>query len=229
MQLEYRSPTYYVLSDTAVGDVLNAQVGVEGEAVRVVALSRVAIDEDTGEALLAAGEPTEESLARLAASVPNFPQDALLAEGIDPIGLLKPEPIWYSRHGFFATFWMDPLGLTVSDAIDEGRWEYDGTYVRNKWGDDGTYWFDLNGWHQVSHSWGTYYNAPRTWMTVWTDARGQTSCGFPPLNCGTTHIYYDANNFYGGGDGTRSGGVNTWATGSCASLLTYEAMVLQGT
>jgi hypothetical protein len=94
--------------------------------------------------------------------------------------------------------------------------------------DEDTTWFGGNGWSEVSHGWGKYYNAAKTVITVWTDAHHKTSSWFPSPTCGTTHIYYDANNFYGGKTGGRSGGVNTWATGSCKGLLTFESMVLRG-
>ncbi len=128
------------------------------------------------------------------------------------------------RTGEFLTIWQDPLGIIVNEVADRINWYYDGTYVTSFTGSSFWNWFSGNGWHPVGSPYvGSYYNSNHTWGTVYTNAQFETSSWFPLPTCGTTDIYYQANNVYGGGNGQLSGGVNTWGTGGCMFLLHWLA------
>lgn len=166
--------------------------------------------------------------------MPAWAEDALALQSGDAVASSDTETTavaaaLQSGHGFFGTFWTDPIGLTVSDAIDEARWNYDGVRVSNVSGNDGTYVLSPNGWRETYRFRSQYINAAKTWATVYTEAVHQTSSWFPSPTCGTTKVKYYANNVYGGSLGQISGGVNTWTVGPCGGLLAVTAMTFRGT
>jgi hypothetical protein len=112
--------------------------------------------------------------------------------------------------------------------IDEAHWSYDGSHVSALTGNDGRQWLSANGWSEISHSIGAYYNGAHTVGTVYTNDHFRTSSWFPLPICGTTDVYYSANNVYGFADGHVGGGVNTWQTGTCGFLLSYTAFASPG-
>ena len=135
---------------------------------------------------------------------------------------------WTSTHGFFSTFWTDPIGITVNSVIDEAHWQYNRSTVRSLTGNDLRQWFTGNGWSEVSHSIGAYYNSNSTVGTVYTNDRFRTTSWFPCPGASAHNTYYQANNVYGFADGHTGGGVNTWATGTCAFLLEVTAFASPG-
>lgn len=120
------------------------------------------------------------------------------------------------------------MGITVSSVVDEAKWWYNGATVTSLTGADGRQWLSQNGWWEVSHSIAAYYNASRTVGTVYTNANHRTSSWFPLPTCGTSNIYYSANNAYGYASGRIGGGVRTWVSSGCTFLLTYTAFASPG-
>lgn len=135
---------------------------------------------------------------------------------------------WQWTYGFFSTFWTDPLGITVNSVIDQVNWCYSGANVDCIAGQDSRTWFTANGWWEVSHSIGMYYNGPKTIATVWTNDNFRTTSWFPLPTCGTTNTYHQSNNARGYADGHIGGAVNTWVTSGCAFLLSYTAFASPG-
>lgn len=135
---------------------------------------------------------------------------------------------YVATHGFFSTFWTDPIGLTLNSVIDEAHWSYNRSTVTNLTGNDSRQWASWNGWAEISHSIGAYYNAGHTVGTVYTNDRFRTSSWFPVPWCGTSNTYYQANNAYGFADGHIGGGVNTWATSGCLPFLNVTAFASPG-
>lgn len=216
-------PRYFVLKagpDGRFRFTLEATGGTDVVAIEV------GIDLQANEQLLAVGLPTPQSVTWVQSQTPQATSSIAATDGLAPQTI---DSGWLPGHGFFSTFWTDPAGITVNSVIDEARWYYDGVHVASLTGNDSRQWLSGNGWWEVSHSIGAYYNGDQTVGTVWTNDNFRTSSPFPPLNCGTTNTYYQANNAYGFADGHIGGGVNTWATGSCAYLLSYTAFASPGT
>jgi hypothetical protein len=226
--LEIPEPTYYRAQPSAAGGPNTFEFGLETTGDRVIAASQIAYDDETGEAVLAVGVPTASSLQQLIGETAAGVSAVPTAERTR--GVITPKEIsyWNNGRGAFGTWWTDPVGLTVSDVITEIRWQYNGTYVRAPVVDDVTHWFAGNGWTQISHTRGQYLNAAKTVATGFTQAHHATSSWFPSPTCGTTRIKYQSNSAYGSKTGGISGGVTTWAEGSCKGLLSVQAFVFRG-
>lgn len=225
LPLQFTSVSYYVLSGTNQAGTTVYSFDLEATAGVPVAATEIAIDTTGGRQLLAVGTPTPASLQALMNTAPATSATAALATADTSTATLA---TLQSTHGFFSTFWTDPLGITVNDVIDEAHWSYDGSHVSSLTGNDLRGWFSGNGWWEVSHSIGQYYNAAHTVGTVYTNDHFRTSSWFPFPWCGTTDVYYSANNVYGFADGHVGGEVNTWQTGTCGSLLNYTAFASPG-
>lgn len=226
-RLDVPRPTYYVVTNAKGGSGVEATFGIELGSAEVVAAVQLAFNEKTGESLMAVGVPTDKSLEFLRAEAKDAP-DWLFAPAAANAPVKSTAQAWTSGRGAVATFWTDPLTITVSDVITEVRWEYNGTKVRNPRVDDTSDWFQENGWSEVLHQRGKYLNAAATTATAWSKVHHKTSSWFPSPTCGTTHIWYDANNAYGGKTGNIRAGVNTYTVGSCGWLLGYEIIVRRG-
>jgi len=204
------------------------------QATSGVPVAAILIGDDpiADEQLIAVGRATEQGVAWFEDQRSKSQKRAVAPEpqvaGAAPAESSVAAASWTYAHGFFSTFWTDPIGITVNSVIDEAKWYYNGSNVSSLTGGDGRQWLSANGWWEVSHSIGAYYNATMTVGTVWTNDNFRTSSWFPSPTCGTTNTYYQANNAYGFANGTIGGGVNTWSTGSCAFLLSYTAFASPG-
>lgn len=225
--LDITEPSYYLAETVNAEGSAAFEFGLEATTDQAVAASQVAYDEETGEALMAVGFPTMSSLEGLAGNVADFPAWVLDTEADSTTSALA-AATWQAGRGAFGTFWTDPVGITVSNVVTEVRWEYNGTNVRNAAVSDVTGVFSPNGWVQVSHTKGAYLNAAKTVATGYSQATHQTSSWFPSPTCGTTKVKYYSNSAYGGRTGNISGGVTTWAEGSCRGLLSYTTVVRRG-
>lgn len=223
--LAFTSVRYYVLSGQDQAGTTVYSFDLEATAGVPVAATELANDASTGRQLIAVGTPTAASLQALTSSASGASAtDVAAGSGASADALATVQ----STHGFFSTFWTDPIGITVNDVIDEAHWSYDGSHVSSLTGNDGRQWLSGNGWWEVSHSIGAYYNSAHTVGTVYTNDHFRTSSWFPFPFCGTTDVYYSANNVYGFADGHVGGGVNTWQTGACGFLLSYTAFASPG-
>ncbi len=215
-QVPLSQPTYYVLRGEAQNGGIAFSISLTSPSSGVDAgVVEVAIDSH-GQQLVAVGTPTE-AFPRLDTA----PEENASAPA--PSGGASISPLTSSyRTGQYITYWLDPLSIITSEVADRVNWYYDGTYVTSFSGSSFWNWFSGNGWHPVGTPYvGSYYNSNHTWATVYTNAQFETSSWFPLPTCGTTDVYYQANNVYGGGNGQLSGGVNTWGTGGCMYLLHY--------
>lgn len=229
-------PDYYILSaDPTTGAYM---VGLEAIARVPVALVEVADDPATNEQLIAVGRPSADGQSWYEAqlAVGDATSSTSAAGGVAIAGQIDSSAsiigataaAYVATHGFFSTFWMDPFGITVNSVIDEAHWSYNGSTVANLTGNDSRQWLSGNGWAEISHSIGAYYNGAHTVGTVWTNDNFRTSSWFPVPWCGTSNTYYQANNAYGFADGHIGGGVNTWATSGCLPFLSYTAFASPG-
>jgi hypothetical protein len=221
----------YVLAEASTGPG-DLAIRLEATSGVPVAATTIAASLDGTSVVLAVGQPSREGLAFLQTLVADASarSDAAAMQSTsesapDSVGALA---VWRSTHGFFSTFWTDPVGLTVNSVIDEAHWQYNGSKVRSLTGNDSRTWLTANGWREVSHSIGSYYNAASTVGTVYTNDHFRTTSWFPCPNAGAHDTWYQANNVYGFADGHVGGGVNTWATGTCKGLLSVTAFASPG-
>ena len=226
--IDIESPTYYAVKGDVIGKGVRFSFDLEATAGVPVAAIEIAHDPTGRQQILAVGRPTPDSLAKLEqmqgsgqASSKTIAREAR-PEGASTLA------IWRETHGFFSTFWTDPIGLTVNSVIDEARWQYNGVNVRSLTGQDLRQWMTANGWREVSHSIGAYYNAGKTVGTVYTNDHFETRSWFPCPHAVDHDTWYQANNVYGFKDGHTGGGVNTWATGVCKGLLSVTAFASPG-
>ncbi len=221
--LNFTFVRYYVLSGRNQAGATVYSFDLEATDGVIVAATELAVDPETGRQLIAVGTPTAASVSALTASSAG-------ASALDSVAAASPAVLatLSATHGFFSTFWTDPVGITVNDVIDEAHWSYDGSHVSSLTGNDSRQWLTGNGWSEVSHSIGAYYNGAHTVGTVYTNDHFRTSSWFPFPTCGTTDVYYSANNVYAYADGHVGGGVNTWQTGACGFLLSYTAFASPG-
>ncbi len=225
LMIQLDSPVYYLLRGTTSGDRVKFAFTLEATAGVPVAAMAVAYDKAGTSQVLAVGRPTKDSLARLA----KMRSDAQARSSIvAPSNGISALATWRSTHGFFSTFWTDPIGLTVNSVIDEAHWQYNGSKVRSLTGNDGRQWLTANGWSEISHSIAAYYNAASTVGTVYTNDHFETRSWFPCPHAADHDTWYSANNAYGFADGHIGGGVNTWATGACKGLLSVTAFASPG-
>ena len=220
-RISIQAPDYYILNASSDGSF---RLNLEAIGNQPVAAIEVAVN--ATQQLLAVGIPTPASIALADAAIAAAP--AATSSTTSSPSAVATASVWTYTHGYFSTFWTDPLGITVNSVIDEARWYYNGVNVTSLTGADSRQWLSGNGWWEVSHSIGAYYNSNYTVGTVYTNDNFRTSSWFPLPTCGTTNTYYQANNAYGFADGHIGGGVNTWATGGCIFLLSYTAFASPG-
>ena len=144
-----------------------------------------------------------------------------IASPVQSTGILhdSDSPDVLQQHGYFYTYWHDPVWIIVNYVEDEATWNYSSPFIRQIV----AYWDDLGyetipyRWYQDSHSGPTLtvdYND--YWATIVSRAQFHNTSF-----CGGTWTTYQPNTLKIYGDGHDSGTVNTWAWGCSTNLLSH--------
>ncbi len=120
-----------------------------------------------------------------------------------------------SSSGWYYTTWYDPVGFVMTEVKDTINYSFDGFYVDSFNGSDWRNW-GVDGWSEVSHSIGSFYNSNHTSATVWTEDHFRNSV-FCAGN--TTDVYYSDNYVAANGNGGIGGYKDTWDSGGCSTWL----------
>lgn len=217
MPLHVVQSSYYVVEGQQEGGVYHYQYELVAARGTFASAIELAFNLTTHTQLIEVGVPTADSLA----AIPTMPNGSSHS-ATDTIGLkTRPQqqssPLTIrSTSGWYYTAWYDPANLVMTEVKDTINYSYDGFYVTSFNGSDWRNW-GWDGWGEVSHSIGSYFNSNHTSATVWTydHFRNGVFCLFNPA----TDVYYSDNNVVAHGNGGVGGYVNTWDSGGCSSWL----------
>lgn len=126
--------------------------------------------------------------------------------------------------GYLQTSWYDPINIQVNYVRDTVNWCGNGTYLTSWSSSYKTGYYSPSGWYEVYGGTTKYVCSCLTWGETYTNDRF-VNPNFAHA-CNETDTYYRPNGYIFYGDGTSTGDYNTWATGTCASLLHWAIDIL---
>jgi hypothetical protein len=117
----------------------------------------------------------------------------------------------YRSHGYWRTWWEDPVGIDVTVVGDGTDWHYDG--VNNYPPVTATqhfHWYDTSGWGLFEHNWQHNWSLQKTTSSTYAHfANGS----FPGCFNHETHIWFNRNTIHGDSDGRIEGIVHSTLRG----------------
>jgi hypothetical protein len=140
---------------------------------------------------------------------PASEQDA----GTDEAGIM----LTRRREAWHRTWWRDPPGIVVNSVKTNVRWTYDWSCTSN-----GNYWTDYT-WFS-----GSGWSKQASNTQIFNGCIAQTTSSYAHFRNGIfcftidTHAYYDRTVISGRIDGSYLMSWNTWVSGGCTSLLSFQ-------
>jgi hypothetical protein len=164
--------------------------------------------------LIIAGTPTREFLERQGAQGDTHQQSLPIPS--------KNMQVAATRVGSQATSWLDPVGLKVNEVFTSLDFSYNHRTVGIRHAHDSRWWLSETGWAEITHRLSSDYGVDNSSAFAKTNDHMQNQ----PFCVGNlTDVYYEDNVIIGHANGDVSGGVDTWATGTCQGLLHYATVV----
>lgn len=201
--------------------VLERSISIDG-ATCEMRLERGYVPERHVDALMDSSTDTGPSGPGVATATEHAAAERSGASTADETGSGEPDSdvgaaVTRRREAWHRTWWRDPPGLVVNSVQPNVRWSYDWSCASN-----GVYWTDHtwlsgSGWSKVASNTQAFYGCGAQTTSSYAHFRNGAFCFGVD-----THAYYDRTVITGRSDGSYHMSWNSWVSGGCTSLLTFQ-------
>ncbi|MEU5863662.1 hypothetical protein ABZ815_20995 [Nonomuraea sp. NPDC047529] len=132
---------------------------------------------------------------------------------------------WTRSEGYFETWWVDPINLTVNDVTNFVGWDWNGVNcIQPGWGNANYSWLTTTGWFKVADNFQNLYGCTDHRSESYAHYANGSFCG---VAVPAAHAYYPRNVVQGWWDGNLTGLTDSYADSGCSFLLSHHYRVIR--
>lgn len=132
----------------------------------------------------------------------------------------------YWSAGFLKTWWENPVNLDVNLVRNNTGWYWNGSRVTGARGGYRYYWLSASGWDLRGNNWRNSWTSYQTTSSSYAHYRNPIFCrAMLGIFGSTTHVYYDRNTVHGRYNGALVGRWNSYKSGGCNRLLSFNKVL----